>query len=386
LNASHISDQDYEHAENVWKKFKCKSLEDYMRVYCRSDVHLLADVWKNFCDESFKNFHLHPEAGYITLPSYAFDCFKHKIFTDTGRLMKVIGGDMKQFHEDVTRGIRGGSCLIKHKAAFDSAMERAILNHADEEEKQKYDDIQSEIKRNAQSNTLKLLEENHEQIKKCDEENCEEATLPRIKNCILHAIKTIIAFDFNNLYGHSLTEKMPLDNFDCLSDQELTNHQKQFDEIFVGRKWDQYYDEKSEEGYIFVSQLEFTTEAQKKLLSYPQVPEHLIVEEHMISQNQKKMWETLFSEPYNSSSHKKMINSYKIKEDYTSHYRLLLFYAEQGVKVTLKRGYKFRQLNFIEPYVTHCADLRKKSTNDADKKMYKDMNNIIFGKFIGKFI
>jgi hypothetical protein len=387
LSGTHISDADYEHAKTVWKKFKCKTIGDYMRVYCRSDTHLLSDVWQNFCEVAVKNFQIHPEAGYITLPSFAFDCFKHKTFTEQGTLMKVIGEDMKQLHEDVSRGIRGGSCLIKQKAAFDSAMEKAILEHADENEREQYEDIQLKMKHAAQCNTYELLKESGEElnIKKCDEEHCEEGTLTKIKNCILHATKTIVAFDFNNLYGQCLTEKMPLDNFDYLTDDELKNHQKQFNEISAGKNHDQYYETSAEEGYIFVSQLEFPPETQKKLLSYPQVPEHLIVEEHMLSENQKSLWGALFSEPYDNSIHKKMVNSFKTKENYTSHYRLLLFYAEIGVKITLSRGYKFRQQNFITPYVEHCANLRKNSTNDADKKMYKDMNNIIFGKFIGKF-
>ena len=74
-----ISDEDYGRAEKVWKLFECKTLKDYMKVYCRTDTHLLADVWANFCKETYEKFSIHPESGYITLPSYAFDCFKHKI-------------------------------------------------------------------------------------------------------------------------------------------------------------------------------------------------------------------------------------------------------------------------------------------------------------------
>ena len=41
-----ISDSDYNHAKNVWKKFKCKTMGEYHDLYLKSDVLILADVSK----------------------------------------------------------------------------------------------------------------------------------------------------------------------------------------------------------------------------------------------------------------------------------------------------------------------------------------------------
>ena len=87
----------------------------------------------------------------------------------------------------------------------------------------------------------------------------------------------------------------------------------------------------------------------------------------------------LFGKDY-SNSHKKMVACFQTKEAYTSHYQTLAFFSVLGVEVTLLRGYKFRQTNFLSSYVKMCADQRKKATNPADKNIHKLMANIIFGK------
>ena len=48
LTGEDISDYDYNHAKNVWKKFKYKRMGDYHDLYLKSDVLILADVFENF--------------------------------------------------------------------------------------------------------------------------------------------------------------------------------------------------------------------------------------------------------------------------------------------------------------------------------------------------
>ena len=67
-----ISDEDYEHARNVWEAFEMKNLGDYLKLYNEVDVLLLADVFENFRDICIKNYKLDP-GHYYTAPGLAWD-------------------------------------------------------------------------------------------------------------------------------------------------------------------------------------------------------------------------------------------------------------------------------------------------------------------------
>ena len=376
-----ISDEDYRRAHHVWNLFECKTLKDYMKVYCRTDTHLLADVWSNFCKETYEKFDIHPESGYITLPSYAFDAFKHKIHKEDKLTLKVIDEEMSHMHVDIDRGIRGGTCMIRKKAAFDTSMEKSLMSKANPEEIRRYKAIQSRL----QNEAMKIHEELDSEeacFNYCEFPPCLMRVDAKNKKCVEHEEKCIIAFDFNNLYGHTMTQKMPLDNFEDLTAEELQKHQRKFDIVCGSNDYKTEFKENEEEGYIYVADLEFPLQVQKKMLSFPQVPEQMVIEREMISSKQRKTWYKLFKKEYTSTSQKKMVNSFSNKKEYTSHFRLLAFYSSLGVIVTLKRGYKFRQENFIAGYVQFCAQNRKKATNKADMKLWKDLANIIYGKFI----
>ena len=48
LNNAEITDSDYEHALEVWKRFCMSNMGEYHDLYLKSDVLLLADVFEGF--------------------------------------------------------------------------------------------------------------------------------------------------------------------------------------------------------------------------------------------------------------------------------------------------------------------------------------------------
>ena len=62
-----ISDQDYEHAQQVWNTMEKKTLGCYHDTYLKTDVLLLADVFETFWNTCLKNYKLDPAHFYTAL-------------------------------------------------------------------------------------------------------------------------------------------------------------------------------------------------------------------------------------------------------------------------------------------------------------------------------
>ena len=125
LNMEDISDIDYRHANNVFKRFKLKNLGDYHDLYVKSDTLLLADVFNNFRDICIKEYELDP-AHFLSLPGLAWQaCLKKtnmelQLLTDYDMLLMV------------EEGIRGGICHSIHRYA--KANNKYMKNYNSNEE------------------------------------------------------------------------------------------------------------------------------------------------------------------------------------------------------------------------------------------------------------
>ena len=85
LSDEDITDDDCQHAINVWNTFKCKTIRDYHNLYLKSDVLLLSDVFENFSKTCLKHYNLDP-AHYYTSPGLAWDaCLK-----ETGQELQLL--------------------------------------------------------------------------------------------------------------------------------------------------------------------------------------------------------------------------------------------------------------------------------------------------------
>ena len=159
MNATHIFDEDYDHARNVWKEFNLKDMGEYHDLYLRSDVLLLADVFEEFRNVCLENYQLDP-AWYYTSPGLAWDAALKK--TEV-KLQLLTGPDMLLMFEIV----RGGVSMI--------------------------------TKRHEKANNPYMGEEF-------------DPDAPT---------KYLVYLDSNNLYGWAMCNSLPVGDFEWMSDSEL---------------------------------------------------------------------------------------------------------------------------------------------------------------------
>ena len=108
LNNSNISDNDYEHAQKVWREFGMSSMKDYHDLYLESDVLLLADVFESFREICLKNYKLDP-AWYLSCPGLSWSA----MLKNTGvELDLITEPDMLMMIE---KGTRGGVSTISNR-------------------------------------------------------------------------------------------------------------------------------------------------------------------------------------------------------------------------------------------------------------------------------
>ena len=67
LNLEDITDEDYIHAQKVFKEFKLTNLGEYHDLYVQSNTLLLADVFENFRNKCIKIYELDP-AHFLSAP------------------------------------------------------------------------------------------------------------------------------------------------------------------------------------------------------------------------------------------------------------------------------------------------------------------------------
>ena len=117
LNMSSISENDYQRAQRVWEEFGICDLGDCHDLYLKTDVVLLANVFKAFRDTCLRHYSLDPAHIYTSLGLTWCACLKH-----TGiKLDFLTDPDMLLMFE---QGIRGGitQAVRKYTTANDPYM------------------------------------------------------------------------------------------------------------------------------------------------------------------------------------------------------------------------------------------------------------------------
>ena len=97
LYNENITEEEYEHAQNVWRTFNCKTLLNYHNLYLKADVLILADAFDKFRDFFFINHDVDLAYCY-SAPGLTWQCglkhtgIKSDILTDYEMLLMFESG------------------------------------------------------------------------------------------------------------------------------------------------------------------------------------------------------------------------------------------------------------------------------------------------------
>uniref|UniRef100_A0A8D8TAN0 DNA-directed DNA polymerase n=1 Tax=Cacopsylla melanoneura TaxID=428564 RepID=A0A8D8TAN0_9HEMI len=120
LTETHINDEDYLHAQNVWNIFECKTLGDYQDLYNRADVLQLADIFENFRNTMLNHYGL-DICNFVSLAQVSWTAM---LKMTKVQLELITDPDIYLLFE---QGIRGGVAVIPTRYAKIDPNETALL-------------------------------------------------------------------------------------------------------------------------------------------------------------------------------------------------------------------------------------------------------------------
>lgn len=157
----------------------------------------------------------------------------------------------------------------------------------------------------------------------------------------------LMYFDVNNLYGWAMMQSLPRSNFEWVH--------LQVKEILDTP-------DDAQHGYLVEVDLEYPKELHDLHTDYPLCAEHMIP-------------------PNPESKHMKLILNLFDKEKYVLHYRTLKLVLKNGMRLKkVGRILKFRQSQWLKPYISLNTNERTKATNEFEKNFFKLMSNAVYGK------
>lgn len=326
LNDVGISDDDYEHAQTVWKEFGCKTFRDYHNLYNVSDVLLLADVFENFRDVCMKNYRLDP-AWYFTSPGLAWDAalkltkVKLELLSDYDMILMI------------KHGIRGGISMISNRLG--NAYNKYMGEASDQTSQEFSNTLSTKYFQHLfdviMSRLYRILSKLGLPIK---------STTQPVQPAQTVEPSYIQYLDANNLYGWAMSKALPTRGFKWMSDNEL--------------------DDWKSIPCILEVDLEYPKELHDLHNDYPLAPESIKLDKSSVA---------------------KLIPNLNNKQSYVVHYENLKLYESLGMVVTnVHRGIKFEESAWLKNYIDLNTQLRTQATNDFEKDFFKLMNNSVFGK------
>jgi hypothetical protein len=348
LSDEHISDGDYEYACKVWKEMKCKTFEDYIRIYVELDTLLLLDVMQGYRHQTLKDTGLDP-ALFVTSPALSMaSCLKMVDPTTrtTPKPHLLTDQELYNFFDTTCGGLRGG---------YSGAAQR-------------------------------ILTANNRYMKKWD------PTKP----------STFVTYlDVNSMYPTAMLKRLPYSDFTFGKDDRVIDDLSfatqlvlaTEDDDDIGRHYevdiectDRYWQDQQVELAMVLETRTVTRKEQSpyndKLLGTREKP-NMLKKDHisMSGPSGQKKETTGLSASIPFDEGRKLIGDLHPKKNYVCYGANLKYYIQHGWKITKVHRYvEYRQTEWLKPWIESNIKKRAKTNSEFLKNQYKLNNNSTYGK------
>jgi hypothetical protein len=316
LTGEKLTDDQWNHVQEIYRVFKIEYFEEYHNIYLKCDCVLLADIFQRFREVSHADYGLDP-LNYVSVPGLAWEA----MLKMTGIQLELITDP--EILNMLERQKRGGLCFVGSK-------------------------------RHATANNPEL--ENY------------DPTQPT---------SFIQYYDVNNLYGKSMTEPLPYQDFVL---QKITDESEEdlINQISgIG--------ETASRGCIIELDMFAPVEIHDKLKEFPPAPENIEPKLEWFSDFQKELGiqTGVIKENETYKACCKLIPHLFARKNYVLHYRNLQFLLKLGFKITkIHKILWFDQKPWLKAYIDFNTRKRAQAGTTFEKDFYKLMNNSVFGKTI----
>jgi len=339
LNKQECSEENYNRAKKVYQLSKCKNFKDYLDLYLKTDVILLADCMENFRNICYKFYGLEL-LNYYTAPGFSWDAMLFGYFRTN-----IITIPLNNKNETWNK--------LEYYKDIDYIYDKTYKLRIDTFncfQKDMLEFIKGSIRGGISVISHRYATANNPYIK--------ETYDPTKEN------NYIIYLDCNNLYGYAMSEYLPLSNYKWNKKITLKELLK--------------VNDNSDKGYIVSVNIKYPEHLHDKFSDYaPGV--------NNTSFHDSPFMSNIANELNINSDNKvnKLIPNLYNKINYICHYRILKQFKQLGIEIMkVNKVLEFKQEPFIKDFIMFNTMKRAETKLDYEKELFKLLNNSIYGKTV----
>ena len=171
----------------------------------------------------------------------------------------------------------------------------------------------------------------------------------------------VLYFDANNLYGDSMSQSLPYDEFKFDNNVNLEDILNNPDD--------------SDIRYLIEVDLNYPDNIKEKTKNFPFAPVNKKINPDKFNDYMKEI------KPDTYTQTSKLICDQSDKKNYLTHYRMLKIYIRHGMIVDKVHSIiSFKQSRWLEKYISYNTEKRNRAKSDFEKDFYKLLNNAFYGK------